>query len=109
MADHVIHISEEEAASDFTSVLARVRAGAEVVTESGGDRLPLAVMHPPVPLRRTISKCIALAKRHEEESGELSQSSTPTLLPMLRRLSATANPGIRRRGTDPRFKHCCRR
>jgi antitoxin (DNA-binding transcriptional repressor) of toxin-antitoxin stability system len=70
MADHVVHISEEEAASDFASVLARVRAGAEVVIESEGDRLPLAVMHPPAPLRRTISECIALAKRHEEESGE---------------------------------------
>jgi hypothetical protein len=37
MADHVIHISEAEAASDFASVLARVRAGAEVVIESSGN------------------------------------------------------------------------
>ncbi len=68
MPDHVIHISEEEAASDFASVLARVRAGAEVVIES--DKLPVAVIHPPVPLRRTISECIALAKKREEETGE---------------------------------------
>ena len=60
MADHVIHISEAEAASDFASVLARVRAGAEVVIESEGGKLPVAVIHPPVPLRRTISECIAL-------------------------------------------------
>jgi hypothetical protein len=36
MADHVIHISEGEAASDFAGLLARVCAGAEVVIESGG-------------------------------------------------------------------------
>ncbi|HZL70710.1 MAG TPA: hypothetical protein VFC29_25645 [Candidatus Limnocylindrales bacterium] len=45
MADHVIHISEAEAASDFASVLARVRAGAEVVIESEGGKLPVAVIH----------------------------------------------------------------
>lgn len=59
MADRVLHISEEEAASDFASVLARVRAGVEVVIESA-SRLPLAVMHSPPPPRRTISECIAL-------------------------------------------------
>jgi antitoxin (DNA-binding transcriptional repressor) of toxin-antitoxin stability system len=58
MADHVIHISEAEAASDFASVLARVRAGAEVVIESG--KLPVAVIHAPAPLRRSISDCIAV-------------------------------------------------
>jgi len=31
MAKHVIHISEAEATSNFADVLARVRAGAEVV------------------------------------------------------------------------------
>ena len=58
MADHVIHISEAEAASNFADVLARVRAGAEVVIESGN--LPVAVIHPPAPARGTISECIAL-------------------------------------------------
>jgi antitoxin (DNA-binding transcriptional repressor) of toxin-antitoxin stability system len=58
MADHVIHISEAEAASNFADVLARVRAGAEVVIESG--ELPVAVIHAPAPPRRTISECIAL-------------------------------------------------
>lgn len=60
MADHVIHISEEEAARDFASVLARVRAGAEVVIETEGGNLPVAVIHAPVPPRRTISEYIAL-------------------------------------------------
>ena len=58
MAEPVIHISEAEAASDFASVLARVRAGAEIVIESG--KLPVAVIHAPVPPRRSISECIAL-------------------------------------------------
>jgi antitoxin (DNA-binding transcriptional repressor) of toxin-antitoxin stability system len=54
----VIHISEAEAASDFAGLLARVRAGAEVVIESG--KLPVAVIHAPTPPRRTISECTAL-------------------------------------------------
>ena len=60
MPGRVVHISEAEAASDFASVLARVRAGAEVVIESKDGKLPLAVVHAPVPPRRTISECIAL-------------------------------------------------
>jgi antitoxin (DNA-binding transcriptional repressor) of toxin-antitoxin stability system len=58
MADRVIHISEAEAASDFAGLLARVRAGAEVVIENGEH--PVAVLHAPVPPRRSISECIAL-------------------------------------------------
>ena len=54
----MIHISEAEATSDFAGLLARVRAGAEVVIESG--KLPVAVIHAPVPPRRSISECIAL-------------------------------------------------
>ena len=58
MAQTVIHISEAEAASDFASLLARVRAGAEVVIEH--DSQPVAVVHPAPLARRTISECIAL-------------------------------------------------
>jgi antitoxin (DNA-binding transcriptional repressor) of toxin-antitoxin stability system len=43
MPNHVIRISEAEAASDFAGLLARVRAGAEVVIESGN--LAVAVIH----------------------------------------------------------------
>ena len=68
MAKHVIHISEAEAASDFASLLARVRAGAEVVIENG--ERPVAVLHAADPARRSISECIALAKTHEEETGK---------------------------------------
>jgi antitoxin (DNA-binding transcriptional repressor) of toxin-antitoxin stability system len=64
-----IRISEAEAARDFGAVMARVRAGAEVVIENG--TLPVAVIHTPTdPSRRSISECIALAKRHEEETGK---------------------------------------
>jgi antitoxin (DNA-binding transcriptional repressor) of toxin-antitoxin stability system len=58
MADRVIHISDAEAAQDFAGLLARVRAGAEVVIESG--KLPVAVIHAPVPPRRTVADCLAL-------------------------------------------------
>lgn len=68
MAQPVIHISEAEAASDFASLLARVRAGAEVVIEH--DSQPVAVVHPASSTRRTISECIALARAHEEETSQ---------------------------------------
>lgn len=58
MAQPVIHISEEEAAKDFATLLVRVRAGAEVVIES--DAQPVAVVHPAPPARRSISECIAI-------------------------------------------------
>jgi antitoxin (DNA-binding transcriptional repressor) of toxin-antitoxin stability system len=67
MADRVIHISEAEATRDFAGLLARVRAGAEIVIESG--QLPVAVVHAPVPPRRSISECMAL----------LSEDSTATI------------------------------
>jgi antitoxin (DNA-binding transcriptional repressor) of toxin-antitoxin stability system len=69
VAKHIIHISEAEAASNFAGVLARVRAGAEVIIEHE-DR-PVAIVHSPEPVRSTISDCIALAKTHEEETGEV--------------------------------------
>jgi antitoxin (DNA-binding transcriptional repressor) of toxin-antitoxin stability system len=53
-----IHISEADATSNFASVLARVRAGAEILIENG--HLVVAVIRPPVPPRRSISECIAL-------------------------------------------------
>lgn len=58
MARHVIHISDDEAASDFASLLDRVRKGAEIVIEH--DARPVAVLLAAEPVRRTISECIAL-------------------------------------------------
>jgi len=69
MADPVIHISEEEVARDFAGLMARVRAGAEVVIES--DARAVAVVRPAgVEFRpRLLSESIALAKKHAEELG----------------------------------------
>ena len=53
-----IHISEAEAAGDFAGLLARVREGVEVVIDRGA--FPIAVLHAPAPLRRSIEECIAL-------------------------------------------------
>lgn len=65
MAKRVIHVTEEEAATDFGSLLARVRAGTEVVIEENSH--PIALLYPAEPVRRTVSDCIASAKAHEAE------------------------------------------
>ena len=62
MAERVIRVSETEAANDFASLLARVRAGAEVVIESG--KLPVAVVRPAEPHVRLLSESLRLAKEH---------------------------------------------
>jgi antitoxin (DNA-binding transcriptional repressor) of toxin-antitoxin stability system len=62
-----IHISVAEAARDFAGLLARVRAGAEVVIEDGP--LTVAVLHSPTPPRRSISESIALAESRSKELG----------------------------------------
>ncbi len=68
MADHVVHMSEEEAARDFAGLLARVRAGEEVVIESGTH--PVAVLRPMAsPRGRLLSESIALAEAHAAELG----------------------------------------
>jgi len=59
MGKHVIRISEvEAAATNVATLLARVRAGAEIVIEN--DARPVAVLHAAEPVRRTISECISL-------------------------------------------------
>jgi antitoxin (DNA-binding transcriptional repressor) of toxin-antitoxin stability system len=67
MHSRVLHISEEEAAKDFRTVLERVSSGHEVVIDRGGE--PIAVIGPARPVARTLSECIALARKHEQESG----------------------------------------
>jgi antitoxin (DNA-binding transcriptional repressor) of toxin-antitoxin stability system len=58
MAKRVIHVSEEEAASDFASLTAHVRTGEEVIIASNAR--PLAIVSPADPEHRTISECSAL-------------------------------------------------
>jgi antitoxin (DNA-binding transcriptional repressor) of toxin-antitoxin stability system len=68
MAKHVIHISEAEAANDFAAVLARARAGTEIIIEG---REPIVVVRAEPVRGRLLSECIALAKTHEEETGKV--------------------------------------
>jgi antitoxin (DNA-binding transcriptional repressor) of toxin-antitoxin stability system len=98
-----IHISEAEAARDFAGLLARVRAGAEIIIENGTS--PAVVLRPAVEefRPRLISESIALAKKHAEELGYMCPGWTRSLPPILKRLSRTADPGIRRRGSNSRF------
>jgi antitoxin (DNA-binding transcriptional repressor) of toxin-antitoxin stability system len=63
----IIHISEAEAASDFAALMARVRAGEEIVIESGSH--PVAVIRAVAPPRRSISESIALAEARSKEHG----------------------------------------
>jgi antitoxin (DNA-binding transcriptional repressor) of toxin-antitoxin stability system len=56
MGNRVIRISDAEAASDFTSLLDRVRAGDEVVIEH--DARPVAVLRPAAPAQ-SIDKVFA--------------------------------------------------
>jgi antitoxin (DNA-binding transcriptional repressor) of toxin-antitoxin stability system len=63
------HLGSGGAVSNFADLLTRVRAGIEVVIERGN--LPVAMIHAPAPPHCTISECIALARAHEEETGEV--------------------------------------
>lgn len=67
MSMAVIHISEADAARDLPGLLARVRAGVEIVIES--DTHPAAVLRPAAPPRRSISESIALAEARTKELG----------------------------------------
>ena len=74
MGPPVWHVTESDAVRDMASILQRVQAGTEVVIER--DEQPVAVVRAATPVRRTISDCIALAKAHEEQTGQF-----PTLDP----------------------------
>jgi len=74
MGKRVIRISEAEAARDFASLLARVRAGAEIIIED--DTRPVAVVRPVEPHVRLLSESLRLAREHrstatlDEEFGK---------------------------------------
>ena len=60
-----IHISEAEAARDFAGLMARVRAGAEIVIEKAAS--PAVVLRVATePRGRLLSESIALAKTHSQ-------------------------------------------
>jgi antitoxin (DNA-binding transcriptional repressor) of toxin-antitoxin stability system len=60
MSKPAIRVSEAEAANDFPSLLARVRAGAEVVIERNAEAV--AVLRPAAPNVRLLSESLRLAK-----------------------------------------------
>ena len=60
MSKPTIRVSEAEAANDFPSLLARVRAGGEVVIER--DAEAVAVIRPAAPDLRLLSESLRLAK-----------------------------------------------
>lgn len=64
-----IHIPEAEAVRDLLALLAKVRAGAEIVIENG--TFPAAILRSESPIRRKVSECIELARKHEQESVEV--------------------------------------
>jgi len=68
MRKDVIHVSDEEAANNLTSLLDRVKAGTEVVIER--DSRPVAIVRAPeTPHGRLLSESIALAKAHAKALG----------------------------------------
>jgi antitoxin (DNA-binding transcriptional repressor) of toxin-antitoxin stability system len=68
MPKSVVHISEAEATSNFAEVLARVRAGAEVVIE-GKEPVVVAACTPTSQAGRPLSESIAMAETHAKELG----------------------------------------
>ena len=66
MSKPPIRVSEAEAANDFLSLLARVRAGAEVVIER--DAEAVAVIRPATPDLRLLSESLRLAKERSSNA-----------------------------------------
>ena len=95
-----IHISEADAARDFAGLMARVRAGAEIVIESGA--LPAAVLRAADPPRRSISESIALAKS-PPKSWATSRCMDPAFAADLEEIIRNRKPWTRPHGTDPRL------
>ena len=62
MTKRVIHVSDTEAEHDFSSLLDRVRKGAEIVIEH--EARPVAVVRPAEPHVRLLSESLRLAREH---------------------------------------------
>ena len=80
MAKEVIRVSDKEAASDFASLLARVREGAEVIIEH--DARPVAVVRPQKSSGAAFFRSPSLWQKHTRKTWDTSQqwtrSSQPT-------------------------------
>jgi antitoxin (DNA-binding transcriptional repressor) of toxin-antitoxin stability system len=74
MAKDVIHVSDKEATSDFTSLLARVREGAEVVIEH--DERPVAVVRSTEAFRGRLFQSPSLWQKRTQSNWVTSQRWT---------------------------------
>ena len=103
MAKRVIYISEAEAVSDFAALLAGVRAGTEVIIEH--DAQPIAVVHPPEPVGRTISEYIALLT--EDSTATIDADFAKDVEAAIEGHREPLDPrgSTRRHGIDPRLQH----
>jgi antitoxin (DNA-binding transcriptional repressor) of toxin-antitoxin stability system len=63
-----VHIPESEAARDLPGLLARVRAGEEIVIEKEAAS-PVVLRVADGPRGRRLSESIALARTHAQEAG----------------------------------------
>ena len=68
MSMATIHMSEADAARDFAGLMARVRAGVEVVIDDASPAVKLSVVA--ASSGRLLSESLALAESHAEEAGE---------------------------------------
>jgi antitoxin (DNA-binding transcriptional repressor) of toxin-antitoxin stability system len=66
MSKRAIHVSEAEAADDFPALLARVRAGAEIVIER--DAEAVAVIRRAEPRVRLLSESLRLVRAHDSKA-----------------------------------------
>jgi antitoxin (DNA-binding transcriptional repressor) of toxin-antitoxin stability system len=73
MTKRAIRVSESDAANDFPSLLAHVRAGAEVVIER--DAEPVAVLRPATPRVRLLSESLRLAKKRGQRPRWMTHSA----------------------------------
>lgn len=62
MSKREVHVSEAEAVSDFSSLLARVRTGIDIVIER--DKEAVAVLRASEPRVRLLSTSVRLARAH---------------------------------------------
>jgi antitoxin (DNA-binding transcriptional repressor) of toxin-antitoxin stability system len=62
MPRQVIRVSEDDATSDFASLLAHVRAGVEIIIERNAK--PIAILHSAEPSLRLLSESLRLAREH---------------------------------------------
>ena len=104
MSRPVIHISEAEAANDFAGVLARVRAGMDVVIESEARAVAI-VRSAGTSSVPACSPNPSLLPRSTPKSWATSRRMDPEFAADLEEIIRVASRGIRPHGSNPRLQH----